>query len=188
MAKTLREKLSIKLIKPKFEIHQTVYIPQKNQPQTNKIIRYNLEVGKVKDRLLGRLKSYEMEDMVSLREGTEISGTFSIQGYHIYSDKKKAEEASKFLPVIANEEQWKLAVGDRNIKDKDSPYNINNSDLLPCCGSISEARDILLYCKNTQGLIIHERDELRNELFNTHDHDFQKDSPLSKILSQLGII
>ena len=51
------ERISIEVVKPKYEIGQLVYVPQKDSPTQARIIRYNFEVGKVEEKLLGKLRN-----------------------------------------------------------------------------------------------------------------------------------
>jgi len=63
------ERISIEVVKPKYKIGQQVYVPQKDSPTQARIIRYNFEVGKVEEKLLGRLRNYELDKGVILRLG-----------------------------------------------------------------------------------------------------------------------
>src|SRR3989344_6957234 len=182
------ERISIEVVKPKYKIGQQVYVPQKDSPTQARIIRYNFEVGKVEEKLLGRLRNYELDKGVILRLGDDFELTFSVHESNICADRQKAEEYSKFLSVDVDDEMWKRAIGNRDMKDENSPYGIDNSGLPSCCADISEARDVLLYCQKQKGLIVHDRDLLK-ELLDGHGHPttFQKGSPIEIILEKLEI-
>src|SRR3989344_2117327 len=183
------ERISIEVVKPKYEIGQRVYVPQKDSPTQARIIRYNFEVSKVGEKLLGKLRSYELDQGVILRLGDDFELTFSVHGSNICADRQKAEEYSRFLSVDVDDEMWKRAIGDRDMKDENSLYDIDNSGLPSCCADISEARDVLLYCQKQKGLIVYDRDWLK-ELLDGHEHPttFQKGSPIGIILEELVIL
>ena len=86
-----------------------------------------------------------------------------------------------------DEEAWRIAVGDRDVQDENSPYSLENCNLSPCCADISEARDILLLCKKEGGLIVHDRDEMARYLFESHDFQYDAQSPIGKVFEQLQV-
>jgi len=180
------EKISIEVDKPAFPIGQVVYVPIKNQIIETRILGYEIQAFKEEGTLLGVVSNYRIQHFVPVRRGEESDLVGYVKECDFYVNKSKAGEASKFLEVKADEESWKLAVGDRKVEDKNSPYNTENCGLPICCANISEARDILLYCKNEGGLIVHERDLLR-DLIVGHDLEYKGDSPIGKIFAQLGI-
>lgn len=87
--------------------------------------------------------------------------------------------STKFDPI-----QWSFAIGDRDDKDPNSRFNIDNCDLASCCANISDARDILLFAKREGGLIEHDRKTLAKLL---ESHEFNKNGYLGQILHTLGI-
>ncbi|MBR9691420.1 hypothetical protein GOV06_01415 [Candidatus Woesearchaeota archaeon] len=181
------EKINLELIKPTYPLEQVVFVPVKNKVVETKIIRYEVQVIKENDSLLGILSNYYLDQMVRIRRGTEQDLVYLVKECDFYVDREKAEAASKFLEVKADEETWKLAIGDRKVEDEDSPYDLDNCGLPRCCANISEARNILLYCQEEGGLIAHDRDNLLSLLLDRHDLEFEKQEPIGKIYTQLGI-
>ena len=179
---------------PQVEMHNMdypigleVYIPEKNIPTKTKIIGYSANIIEQKGKLVGIVTDYRIHHGVSLRRGAESDLVCYVKHNEIYTNPSAAEAASRFLEVQADEEIWRLAIGDRKVKDTNSPYHIDNSGLPICCGNISDARDILAYCKNEGGLIVFERDQL-GYLLKGHEHPKSDEEPLGSILKQLEII
>ena len=181
------ERISIALIKPRFRIGQTIYVPQKNEAVKTTILGYNARVGEEKGNLVGEISENHITYFVFVRRGDDSDFTSVVRAGDFYDDQKKAQEASKFLEVRLDEEAWRIAVGDRDSQDENSPYNLENCNLPPCCANISEARDILLYCRRNSGLIVHDRDELTGLLFEGHDFEYDAQSPIEKIFEQLQV-
>lgn len=180
-----QEIINLPLIKPLYEIRQAAYIPQKNRVISTEIIGYEIQTFKEKGKLMGVVSNYRIPQMISLRRGEKLDLIALVKDCDFYADINKAEKSSKFIAVNVDEETWRLAIGDRMIKDENSPYNIYNCGLTACCANISEARDILTLCKNEGGLILHEITNL-NELLKSHG--FKSNKKLETILSQLGIL
>jgi hypothetical protein len=109
----------------------------------------------------------------------------------VYSTKEEAETLAKWHPVEnISLEEWERAIGNRENDD-----SLDTCELSRCCAIISDIRDILLDCKENQGLI--ERDLLKlSDLLKSHDFplyenllpDGQGSKNLAKILGQLGIL
>ena len=182
-----QERISIELFKPRIAIGQTIYVPQKNEVVASPILGYDARIGQEDGKLLGGITGYHIQNFVSVRRGDDSYFTSVIRAGDFYEDQRKAQEASKFLEVILDEEAWRSAVGDREVQDENSPYSLENSNLPPCCANISEARDILLYCKRNGGLIVHDRDEMAGYLFEGHDFEYGAQSPIGKIFEQLQV-
>jgi hypothetical protein len=182
-----QERISIALIKPRFRIGQTIYVPQKDEAVETAILEYDARIGEEKGNLWGVVSSYHIRNFVSVRRGDNSDFTSVIHAGDFCDDQKKAQEASKFLEAKLDEEAWRIAVGDRAVKDEKSPYNLKNCNLPPCCANISEARDILLYCKRNGGLIMHDRDKLKTLLFEGHDFKYNAQSPIAQIFKQLQV-
>ena len=181
------EIISIDLLKPRFKIGQTIYVPQKNEVVESSILGYDAAIGEKDGKLLGVITGYNIENFVFVRRGEDSDLTTVIQEEDFCDSQKKAKKASRFLEVNLNEEAWKIAVGDRDVEDKNSPYNIENCNLPRCCANISEARDILLYCKKNNGLIVQDRDKLTGILFEGHDFEYDVQSSLGEIFKQLQV-
>jgi len=178
-------KTNIEFVKPFFKIGQTIYIPQQDEVDETTVRKYVAEIIPYEEGILGAVVGYVPEQMfVFMRRGTESKLVESLSACEIYTDKEKAERASKFFKVELDEESWKKAIGDRDEKDESSPYNTDNCDLQACCSNISEARDILYYCKAQGGLIVHEREELE-EILNRHGLEIGK--YLGNIFDQLKV-
>ena len=182
-----QERISIELSKPRFAIGQTIYVPQKNAVVSSPILGYDARIGQEYGKLLGEITGYHIQNFVSVRRGDDSDFTSVIRAGDFYEDQKKAQDASRFLEVVLDEEAWRIAVGDRDVQDEDSPYSLENCNLPPCCANISEARDILLYCKRNSGLIVHDRDEMARYLFEGHDFGYNAQSPIGKIFEQLKV-
>ena len=182
-----QERISIELFKPRFAIGQRIYVPQKNDVVESPILGYDARIEQEDGKLLGGITGYHIQNYVSVRRGDDSDFTSVIRAGDFYEDKKKAQEASRFLEVILDEEAWRIAGGDRDSQDENSPYNLENCNLPPCCANISEARDILLYCKRNSGLIVHDRDEMTRYLFEGHDFEYDAQSPIGKIFEQLQV-
>ena len=172
---------------PRFKIGQTVYVPEKDEAVEATIWAYEAGIFEKNGNLGGVISGYRIRNFVSVRRGCDSDLTSVIRERDFYDDQKKAQEASKFLEVTLDEEAWRIAVGDRKVKDEKSPYNLENCNLPPCCANISEARDILLYCKRNGGLIVHDREELRRNIFHGHDLRYDAQSPIAQIFKQLQI-
>ena len=182
------ERISIAFIIPKFRIGQAIYVPQKNKPVKATIIAYDAAIHKEHGKLLGEIFGYHIQKSVSVRRGDDSDFTNVICEADFYDDREKAREASKFLETKLGEEEWRIAIGDRDEEDENSPYRLENCNLPPCCGNISEARNILLYCKRNGGLIVHNRDELTGLLFDGgHGLKYDAQSPIGKMFEQLQI-
>lgn len=178
--------ITLSLFKPGFNIGQTIYVPQKGGVVEAGITAYEAMVWAEKGNLAGVVSGYKIRQMVIVRRGDNECFPGMLRESDFYTSRKKAEAASKFLEVKVDEEAWKLAVGDRKEKDEKSPYYTGNSNLPPCCAAISEARDILLYCKRESGLIVHERNELKQAMKECFPKYGPK-SPLARILGQLKL-
>lgn len=186
MNKKNEEKISIEIFKPEYLVGQVIYIPQRNKVVRTDILGYGFRVVKEKGTLLGVISSYHIPRIVFVRRGENSTPTNEVRERDFYTDAEKAKKASRFLRVKMDDESWKLAIGDREVEDENSPYNIENCKLPLCCGNISDARDILLYCKKEGGLIVHERNTLA-ELITAHGLEYESECPLRKILKQLRI-
>jgi hypothetical protein len=170
---------------PLFDIGERVYIPQRDNALETRITGYNINVIRSNDRLIGIVAGYKIEQMVFLRRGQESDMIDLIYPYELYTDPAKAKVASRFIPVRLLDATWKLAIGDPGAIKRDSPYNINNSELKPCCANISDARLILLYCQSENGMLVHDRNELES-LLKGDCVQYSPRSNLGKILSLLG--
>jgi len=187
----IKEKtIKLDLIKPEYPIGKTIYMPQINAPLKTKIIAYNTQIHKIDGKNLGIVTGYVFEGGIFKRIGCGGAFISEAKDCDIYIDEEKAKRACRWLKVTANETEWKLAIGNREIEDDfseaNSPYSIKNCELKRCCGNISEARDILTYCKKYKGLIVHERNTLE-ELLAGHNLKFDDKGPMRKILNQLEI-
>lgn len=169
-----------------YPIGQEVYVPQRNGVRDTRIVGYEMRVWEKQGTLRGMISNYCLQHGIFLRKGAKSDLVTCVKDYDFYVEKSKAEAASKFSEVHADEVTWKLAVGDRDVKDEDSPYSIENCGLPACCGDISEARDILFYCKQQGGLLVHDQEELSG-LITGHGFEYGRGSPMGKILGQLGI-
>jgi hypothetical protein len=179
--------ISVEVYKPAYHIGQEVYIPEKDRVVQTKIADYEVCVREEAGALVGVVSCYHLLTAVDVRRGAELELTDLVRDADLYTDKAQAEAASVFIPVAADFETWRLAIGDRTVADEASPYNIANSGLPTCCANISDARDILYLCRSEGGLIAHERDYLA-ELLAGHDLKSDSASPLGTILGQLGIL
>jgi hypothetical protein len=182
-----QERINIELFKPRFAIGQIIYVPQKDEVVSSPILGYDARIGQEDGKLLGGITGYHIQNFVSVRRGDDSDFTSVIRAGDFYEDQKKAQEASKFLDAKLDEEAWRIAIGDRDVQDEDSPYSLENCNLPPCCDEISEARDILLLCKKEGGLIVHDRDELARYLFGSHDFEYDAQSPIGKVIEQLQV-
>ncbi len=91
-----------------------------------------------------------------------------------------AKQLMKFTTVQITEEQWELAIGDR---EKETHYE--DCELQSCCANISRIRDLLLLCKKQKGMNASDIEELKETI-----SDHEKPSPmvaLNSILQQLGV-
>jgi len=187
-----QEKISATLVNRAFPIGQTIYIPQKNRGALEvKVLGWHAVMLKRdgSEELYAIVQEYDIGEYVFVRRGDCLDTTNTVLRSECYDDRTKAQKASEFLKVELNKKAWKLAIGDRNIRDKSSPYHLENCNLHPCCAEISAIRDILLYCRENGGLIVHERDELVR-LMQQHGFRHNKQSPMNPlrmIFEQLGI-
>lgn len=155
--------VNVRLLEPEFEIGQKVYIPQRRGVVETTVRSYEAVIQKDNDgTLVAAVTVYSIDRYVFFRGMRPLA--LEVKGYHIYADKAEAEKDSRFLDVKADEETWKLAIGDREEIDQESPYHIDNCNLGSCCGNISRIRDILLYCKEVKGLTVHECSEIKHLL------------------------
>lgn len=180
------ETINVEIYKPTYPIGQEVYVPGKNRVTETKVVGYEVQVIEQEGNPVGVVSNYRLQQLVSVRRGAESDLVDYVKDCDFYVERSKAEAASKFLEVNADNETWRLAVGDRDVKDEDSPYSIENCGLPACCANISEARDILLYCKHEGGLLAHDRDTLA-ELITGHGLEYDGGSPIGRIFGQLGI-
>jgi len=169
----------------KYEIGQKLFVPQKNKVKEVEITYYDARIFESKNGLKGLITGYHYNTLLRLRRGSSKYLVDILLNRDVYDTREKAEKASKFLPVTATNDEWLLAIGDRDIEDDDSPYHIDNSNFPSCCANMSAARDILLYCKEEGGLIAHDREPLKY-LLRTHNR-YDVDDPLKGILKQLRI-
>ena len=182
-----KEKTNFEFLdEPRFDIGQTVYVPTRTGAVQTNISGYEVQVIKQGTKLVGIISNYRLQQSLVVRrgEGADLTDLFKESG--LYVNRAKARIASEFIAVTMDGETWRLAIGDRNEKDENSPYNIDNCGLSTCCANISDARDILTFCKREGGLIVHEQRTLA-ELLRGHDFKYTPESPLGKILSQLKI-
>jgi len=93
--------------------------------------------------------------------------------------ENKAKELVKFREVKLTNKEWFNAIGDRNILD-----SIEECELQSCCAVISNIRDILIKCKEKNGLIVYEIEELKQ---NIDEHEEIEGKVLEEIFKQLGI-
>lgn len=180
------EIINLQLYKPQYEIGQVVYIPEKGKVAETRIKGYEVQAFMQGQSISGVVSNYKLLHMVSLRRGENSDLVHYVKDADLYTDKKSAVKASVFVDVLADEESWKLAIGDRNEKNPSSPYHLDNCEFPTCCANVSEGRDILIYCRSQGGLIVHERDQLQ-EIINQHDLNYKKEGPLGRILAQLRI-
>ncbi len=180
------EKIRVEITKPSSSIGQVIYIPEHNRVTKAKITGYEVQVIQEGTGLVGVVSNYHIPQIVSVRRGEEADLTSHVKERDFYVDKDKATKASRFLAVIVDDETWKLAIGDQEVTDENSPYFTENSGLPPCCANISEVRDILLYCKRTSGLIVHDRDDLSG-LIREHGLKYKRKEPIGVIFQQLEI-
>jgi len=174
------ERLSIELIKPRFDVGQRVYVACRNGPSVAEIKGYLTEVQKHPNGFyIGFVKEYETDPYVF--GPFENDGFYSVTGENFYEELDDARKASRFLPVNASEESWGSAIG---VREEIGEYSIDDADLGPCCGQIASARDILYLCQNEGGLIVHYRDRLSG-LLNGHGLHVEEGRPLKNILGQL---
>lgn len=180
-------KMIIEIEKPKCDIGQKIFVPWKERLTETEIWGYGVKVMAKKDGIFGVVSCYLISSLVFMRVGEETAFASEVRDGDFYVDKRKAKRASRFLRVSATEEDWKLAIGDRQVRDEGSPYSLENCEFPSCCANISEARDILIYCKNESGLIVHERDNLVRLVSGHGSREFDKEGSLGKILAQLEI-
>ncbi len=199
-----KERINIAFLKPRFSIGQVIYVPQKQEVVKSDILRYQAEIGmeytpeinqamldkdfrkEFTGTLLGGVKRYIIRQFVDVRRGEDSIFTDCIESRDFYIYSEKAQQASEFLEVKLDEEEWRIAIGDRNVEDENSPYYLKNCNLPRCCADISKARDILIYCRKNNGLIVHYRDELA-DLINGHGFECKPQSQIEKIFRQLKI-
>lgn len=181
------EILNLELYKPQYALGQAVYIPQKGKIEETMIIGYEVQAFMENKSIRGVVSNYSLLHMVSLRRGEKSELVRLAKDADLYTDKIKASQASFFLDVLASEEDWKTALGDRNEKNPSSPYHLDNCEFPTCCANVSEGRDILIYCKSRGGLIVHEIEQLQ-EIINQHDLNYKREGPLGRILAQLKIM
>jgi len=180
--------LDVGMYEPRFKIGQTVFIPDRNGASATEItgyislVRQNPEGG-----LVSGVRLYQVNPFGIERIGSEAVLNDELTGRNFYTDKEQAQSASRFLEVHVDDEAWKLAIGDREIEDEGSPYNLSNCDFGSCCANISEARDILYLCRDQKGLLVHNRDEMRGLIFEYHDFQYDAESPIDQIFRQLEI-
>jgi len=185
---TQEDRTNIEFFKPIFKIGQTIYVPQKNKVVTTKIAGYYASIGEEKaGKLIGIISDYHVSNFVHVRRGDESELTNILCLRDFCEDLNKAQEESRFLEVKLDEESWKIAVGVRDLHDENSPYSLEHCNLPPCCANISEARDILNYCKRNNGLTIHDRNELTKLLFEGHEFEYDPQSPIGRIFEQLQV-
>lgn len=183
----LEETVNVPLLKPEYSIGQVVYVPERRGVVTTNITGYDVRIIENKGKMLGAVQWYVLHQCVPTRRGSSSYFNNTVKGEYLYTDKAKAEVASVFLPVQLDELSWLSAIGERKIKDEKSPYHIANCELLDCCTNISEARDILIYCKTEGGLIVHEREALLRAL---KEHNLEgecRSGYLGSIFGPLGI-
>ncbi|MFC1685425.1 hypothetical protein ACFLZZ_00200 [Nanoarchaeota archaeon] len=178
--------LTVKLAEPDFKINQTVYVPMKNRVLEATVLAYDAgiaENGKGKD-LIGGVFGYQLNKFVMSGYGIDnpLSGKVPLD--ILYSNEKEAKEASRFLKVDLSEDDWKLAIGDDGENDETSKYHVKESGLSTCCANIDEAREVLEYCQEKKGLIVHERNYLV-KLLAGHDFEEEKKGILGEVLDQL---
>lgn len=179
-----RKMIQLEIAKPNYKIEQKIFVPQRGGVLETTIQAYWIGATTENGKLLGVVAGYRAaHPLISVRRGQDAVIPLELWEKDFYANLKKAETAAKFLAVKADEKTWKLAIGDRDDEDEKSPYNTGNCDLKPCCANISEARDILIYCRKNSGLLVHDRNELKR-MFEGHGYG---GNSLSKILSQLRI-
>lgn len=118
----------------------------------------------------------------------DLNGALSIVPFkYTTKDEDKAREWMKVYPVYMTDEEWLLAIGDRD-KGEDEIGNIDDGcELSCCCANISDVRDCLIRCKDKHGLIGWEREDLQWKINNcNHDRPNQNEL-LDKIFSQLEV-
>jgi hypothetical protein len=180
--------LEVQMYEPRFKIGQTVFLPCKNGVSATKITGYISHVNQSPEgKLISGVRLYQINTVGIERIGSETVLNNELTGRNFYTDKAKAQSASRFLEVDIDNELWKIAIGDREIKDENSPYSLSNCNLKRCCANISEARDILCLCIKQKGLLVHDRDEMRGLIFDGHDFKYNSGSPIDKIFRQLEI-
>ena len=180
--KEIRQTTTVEIDKPRYQIGQTIFVPQRDGALETTIEAYWIGATTENEKLRGVIVGYRVKHpLIQVRRGEDAEIPSELLEKDFYDERARAEEASEFLPVVADEETWKRAVGVRRGEDENSSYNIDNSDLPSCCANISEARDILYYCKSQGGLLVHDCSELKRML---EGHGYSGES-LSKIMMQL---
>ena len=183
-----KPKLDVKMNKPEFEIGQTVFLPSRQGAERTEITGYiSLVRQSSEGKLISGVRLYQVNPFGIERIGSETVLSDELTGRNFYTDKKQAQAASRFLGVALDDESWKLAIGDREIEDEDSPYSLSNCNLGICCANISEARDILYLCREQKGLLVHDRDEMCGLIFDEHDFQYGAGSPIAQIFKRLEV-
>jgi len=123
---TEEERINVALIKPRFAIGQTIYVPQKDFVREAEIRGYEARVGQGDNNgnLLGAISGYCVDLFVSVRRGDDSDFTTTILPWDFYDNEAKAKESSKFLGVRLDDDAWRRAIGDRDVEDDESPYHI----------------------------------------------------------------
>jgi len=111
-----------------------------------------------------------------------------------YESEEIVKILTKFHPVAGiSEEDWSKAIGNQNEEDleKYEKY-LDECELPPCCGNISQVRDILIDCKKDGGLVESRVRFLEYILESSHDDYLKREvcnpkSFIGNILRQLGI-
>jgi len=101
---------------------------------------------------------------------------------YLANSEEQIEKWSKKITVKISDGDWNKVVGRRQHD------TFEEFELQPCCNSISNIREMLFLCRDNDGLIGWEVEQLQ-ETINNSTHDMPTESPiLESILEQLNII
>jgi hypothetical protein len=96
--------------------------------------------------------------------------------------------ADEFVPVLASDEEWKLAIGTPEL------FGLDEFPICFTCGHLDDAREILWRCQAQQGLTVAQIREIFATMsrhasgFNPmNEFNFDKRPNLKKIIGQLTL-
>lgn len=176
--------------KPRFKSGDTVYV----------ILMNEIEKTYIRSAICELLYCTEKKEEYIIFTGWYDVGIFTftktlspslIQDKFIYKTNKEALKMIKWYPAKLTEEQWLLAVGDRDISD--GPGNIEDGCDLPIGDSndgTSEIRSLLLLVKKNKGCTELSRIQLQNQINSCPNRPESLNNPksnLSKLLKQLKL-
>jgi hypothetical protein len=166
-----------------FDIGQKVFYisarTKTNNYRQSTVRSYNAEIGKIEGQLVIFSRNVHLMALNIMQGG---DGSYPVSD--VFATEEEVREATKFYPVtFITSDEWEQAIGTR----REDGVSIEDCELQPCCGTISDIRELLYQCYMRNGLIKLDRDRVASLI--TSHYDYYENIPplLTNIFQQLKV-